>query len=164
MFKVLGSTAQINAAENTDTNLTGGVPIYWYQGDKVADDNADLYDGACDSNAPRDENGAEFPSNNVFVSTGSDSNGQSSGPHPLRASGSTNVALVKTSGQELVFSPQNVLHRLYALSQALTVPTPPTSLVVTLDPAQVNEGAGATEITVTAAFNAGATPPGTPRR
>ena len=37
-------------ADNTSTTGTG-VPIYWFKGDKVADDYADFYDGSWDSNS-----------------------------------------------------------------------------------------------------------------
>ena len=56
-FKVLASTATVNARDHTGT--TGaGVPIYWLGGDRVADGYADFYDGSWDSLAPNDENGA----------------------------------------------------------------------------------------------------------
>ena len=47
-FKALGSTATVDARDNTSTTITGtytGVPIYWLDGDKVADDYSDFYDG-----------------------------------------------------------------------------------------------------------------------
>ena len=45
-FKVLGSTATVNARSHTGTTGTGGVPIYWLNGAKVADNYADFYDGS----------------------------------------------------------------------------------------------------------------------
>ena len=46
-----------DARDNTGTTGTG-VPIYWLGGAKVADDNADFYDGAWDEEATgRRENG-----------------------------------------------------------------------------------------------------------
>ena len=53
-FKVLGSTADVDARDHTGTTGTG-VPIYWMNGDslpgkgKVADDYADFYDGSWDN-------------------------------------------------------------------------------------------------------------------
>ena len=44
-FRVLGSTSDVNARANTGTTGTGGVPIYWLNGSKVADDYDDFYDG-----------------------------------------------------------------------------------------------------------------------
>ena len=44
-FKVLGSTATVNARTYIGTTETGGVPIYWLSGSKVADNYGDFYDG-----------------------------------------------------------------------------------------------------------------------
>ena len=46
-FKVVGSTADTDARDNTET--TGaGVPIYWVNGNKLADGYSDFYDGSWD--------------------------------------------------------------------------------------------------------------------
>ena len=45
-FKVLGSTATVNVRSHTGTTGTGGVPIYWIRGLRVADDYADFFDGS----------------------------------------------------------------------------------------------------------------------
>ena len=50
-FKVVGCTAVADAIENTGTVYRGnapGLPIYWLNGNKVADDYADFYDGSWD--------------------------------------------------------------------------------------------------------------------
>ena len=44
-FRVVGSTAAVDARDNTNTTGTG-VPIYWLNGGKVADNYADFYDGS----------------------------------------------------------------------------------------------------------------------
>ena len=44
-FRVLASTSAISARENTET-IERGFPIYWLNGDKVADDYNDFYDGS----------------------------------------------------------------------------------------------------------------------
>ena len=49
-FRVLGSTEAVDARDNTGTTGTG-VPIYWLNGAKVADDYADFYDGDWDEEA-----------------------------------------------------------------------------------------------------------------
>ena len=46
-FRMLGSTEAVDARDNTGTTGTG-VPIYWLGGAKVADHNADFYDGDWD--------------------------------------------------------------------------------------------------------------------
>ena len=49
-FRMLGSTEAVDARDNTGTTGTG-VAIYWLNGNKVADDNADFYDGGWDEEA-----------------------------------------------------------------------------------------------------------------
>ena len=49
-FRMLGSTEDVDARDNTGTTGTG-VAIYWLGGAKVADDNADFYDGGWDEEA-----------------------------------------------------------------------------------------------------------------
>ena len=49
-FSVVGCTAAVDARDSTATTGTG-VPIYWLNGNKVADDYADFYDGSWDDEA-----------------------------------------------------------------------------------------------------------------
>ncbi len=57
-FRVVGSTAAVDARDNTLTTGDPGVPIYWLGGNKVADDHQDFYDGNWDDEAnPKDESG-----------------------------------------------------------------------------------------------------------
>ena len=57
-FRMLGSTEDVDARDNTGTTGTG-VPIYWLGGAQVADDYADFYDGDWDEEATgRRETGA----------------------------------------------------------------------------------------------------------
>ena len=62
MFSVVGSTATVDARDNTGTAYADddkGIPVYWLGGAKVADDYEDFYDGSWDDEAdPRDESGA----------------------------------------------------------------------------------------------------------
>ena len=44
-FRVVGSTRAVDARDNTGTTGTG-VPIYWLNGRKVANNYADFYDGS----------------------------------------------------------------------------------------------------------------------
>ncbi len=53
-FRVLGSTATVNARDNAMTTGTG-VPIYWLGGARVADNYSDFHDGSWDSAAVRNE-------------------------------------------------------------------------------------------------------------
>ena len=71
-FKVVGSTASVDARDNTGT-IGAGVPIHWLNGAKVADDYADFYDGSWDSSQFRTESGGTTHWDTVW--TGSNSNG-----------------------------------------------------------------------------------------
>ena len=58
-FRALGCTAAVDARDNTSTIGTG-VPIYWLDGAKVADDYADFYDGSWDDEInDKNESGAD---------------------------------------------------------------------------------------------------------
>ena len=82
-FRVLGSTRTVDARDNTATTPTTddrGVPIYWLNGPRAADDYADFYDGAWDNRDPgRNEHGnsvhfgtAFNSGNSIWTGTGSD--------------------------------------------------------------------------------------------
>ena len=83
-FKVVGSTASVDARDNTATTYTNddrGEQIWWLSGGKVADDYGDFYDGSWDTknfSAGRNESGNQFPGNQQIF-TGSDSDGTASG-------------------------------------------------------------------------------------
>ena len=72
-------TTPASTPRTTYTATAKGLPIYWLNGSKVADDYEDFYDGDWDDEAnPRDRSGAvSFPSNGE-VWTGSNSNGTAS--------------------------------------------------------------------------------------
>ena len=49
-FRVVGCTQDDDARDNTSTRYNSadrGVPIYWLNGDKVANQYEDFYDGSC---------------------------------------------------------------------------------------------------------------------
>ena len=77
-FKVLGSTATVNARTHTGTTGTGGVPIYWLDGPKVADNYADFYDGSWnDKDGATLEDGTSLSSGrkDQFICTGTNDDG-----------------------------------------------------------------------------------------
>ena len=78
-FRVVGSTAAVDARDNTNTTGTG-VPIYWLDGGKVANNYADFYDGGWSNEAnPKDESGnAINTGSSLQIFTGSRSNGTES--------------------------------------------------------------------------------------
>ena len=85
LFRVLGSTRDVDARDHTGTTHTSadkGLPIWWVEGPRAADDYQDFYDGSWDHRDPgRRSDGDEFdfPSDfNVFTAgvwTGTRSNG-----------------------------------------------------------------------------------------
>ena len=59
-FKVVGSNASVSARDNTKTTGAGaGIAIYWLNGDKVADDYNDFWDGSWDAQMASDTRGAD---------------------------------------------------------------------------------------------------------
>ena len=139
-FKVLGSTATVDARDNTGT--TGpGVPIYWLNGEQVADDYADFYDGSWDSSDGRFDNGNV--AGNLTVWTGSNADGTkhtaSLGNSVwVRAgnSGDVNRAISAASGTD-----PTVTYRLYGLSPVFEVAKPTTVWIrgsVTVDVCELN--------------------------
>ena len=83
-FRVVGSTAAVDARDNTSTTYTSsdkGVAIYWLGGDKAADDYEDFYDETWDEEASmRDESGTAVTApSSVF--TGSNHDGTTTNWH-----------------------------------------------------------------------------------
>ena len=81
-FRVVGSTRAVDARDNTNTTGTG-VPIYWLNGNKVADNYADFYDDSWDSLSPKNELGQTGFSP---IITGSRENGTADGTRSLGGS------------------------------------------------------------------------------
>ena len=75
-FRVVGSTEGFGARGHTNTT-DPGVPIYYLNGEKIADNYIDFYDGSWDSVEPRNENGDVLT--DVEVWTGTQSDGTCSG-------------------------------------------------------------------------------------
>ena len=85
-FKVLGSTADVDARDNTTTTYTAddkGVAVYWLNGVKVADDYEDFYDGSW-SNA---DGGQGRGRGRPHEPTGRNSSGYLHGQHDRRKGG-----------------------------------------------------------------------------
>ena len=85
-FKVVGCTAAVDARDSTATTGTG-VPIYWLNGNKVADDYADFYDGSWDDEAnDKNELGTDAHDTSQtenYPYTGCAHNGTESFDHPF---------------------------------------------------------------------------------
>ena len=139
-FRVVASTTAVDARDNTATTYTAankGVPIHWLNGDRVADDYEDFYDGSWDNRSGKGKNeaGAGF-SNTAWIWTGSRDNGteggalgNSAGSTPVQLRGST------TLGSNSLFTVTLSLH-LFGLSQVLQVQERPefASLAVVSTP------------------------------
>ena len=136
-FMVVGSTASVDARDNTSTTYTSsdkGVPIYWLNGNKLADDYEDFYDGSWDDEAnQRNESGVSLSINFVFTGTNHDGTKTT---RPLGHTGVTVGALDSTGVNEgplsgLVPVTAGSLRRFYGLSGVFRVGTatndPPTA-------------------------------------
>ena len=77
-FRVVGSTRAVDARDNTYTTGTG-VPIYWLNGRKVANNYADFYDGSWSNEAnPKSELGTNLNLGFLPLFTGSADDGTES--------------------------------------------------------------------------------------
>ena len=82
IFRVVGCTTTKDARDNTGTTYVStdkGVPIYWLNGNKVADDYEDFYDGSWDDEAnDKNQSGTDGPNtsdNDYYPITGCEDNG-----------------------------------------------------------------------------------------
>ena len=148
-FKVLGSTASVDARDHTETTYTAsnkGVPIYWLNGAIAADNYEDLYDGTW-AGSRSNELGA-FVSSFLHVNTGSKNDGTKHA-NPLGSTPDVRYGIRLPAGQVLSSgnASRGLLTQYYALSGVFTVasatapppPAAPTTLVAT---------AGDTEVTL----------------
>ena len=126
-FRALGSTGTVEARDNTRTTYTlfdKGVPIYWLNGDKVADDYEDFYDGSWDNKNGKGKNelGGSF-SNSSHIWTGSNNDGTKDSVYHFGSGGSVRVVRLEESATlsgENVAQTQNS-YPLFALSQVLQI-------------------------------------------
>ena len=101
-FKALASTETVGASDHTGTNESPGVPIYWLGGAKVTDNYSAFYDGAWDSNVPRNESGSTEQVD-IQPFTGSSSDGTKFPDQYLGTTNGTDVRVGDpgSSGDEL---------------------------------------------------------------
>ena len=146
-FRVVGSTADTDARDNTATRYTSaekGVPIYWLNGNKVVDEYEDFYDRGWDdeANAKNRAGNASNPSGGL-VWTGSNSNGTKKNPNSSHnyTLGRSNVNLGElnsSTGDPLDASESNSAWSFlantltnipyYALSGVFVVPSDPPTI------------------------------------
>ena len=151
-FRVVGCTAAVDARDNTATNTNtdgAGVPIYWVNGSKVADDNADFYDGDWDDEAnDKDESGNNGPDTSVGANrpfTGCEHNGTEAATSGgfSSALGTSQVHVGRPNSSLTTSGPlssnntadKNLLRPMYGLSQVFEVaaPGPPPEVTVPND-------------------------------
>ena len=131
-FKVVGSTADTDARDNTET--TGaGVPIYWVNGNKLADGYSDFYDGSWDDETNIKDESGDNRSSPLLIFTGSGNDGtESFVDSDSRALGKTNVRMGQLGAPGTVNSPlsgnfvagKNENYPFYGLSPVFTIATP----------------------------------------
>ena len=126
-FTALVSTVAVHARDNTNTNPNTdgpGVPIFYFNGRKVADDYNDFYDGSWDTQETRSPTG--FTIGNLQVFTGSTSRGVGTvsrlGENFVKF-GRSGEARAEIDNSRLVLHSDSTA-RLYGLSAVLTVPRP----------------------------------------
>ena len=158
-FRVVGCTEDTDARDNTSTTYTGtakGVPIYWLDGTKAADQYEDFYDGSWDDEAnDKNESGTDAHNTSLTVNspyTGCQHNGtESSGTS--RALGTSSVHVGKpnssTSGDGPLGSTARVpasntrplygLSALFQVAAAVVVITPATGAPTITGTAQVGQ-------------------------
>ncbi len=121
-FRVLASTSALSARENTET-IERGFPIYWLNGDKVADDYNDFYDGSwSNTDSARWESGIRTQNRVGYrVWTGSNNDG-SRADYPLggKVARST-TAGITTSTLNYVLDLSTEKYFFYALSPVFEV-------------------------------------------
>ena len=173
-FKVLGSTATVNARTHTGTTGTGGVPIYWLNGTKVADDHGDFYDGSWDDkDGATLEDGTALTSarKSQFICTGTNDDGttasQSLGASSC-AGTKINITGNTLSGATHPISTDSrylVLSGVFRVGNFTTTTTTPVveSVAVTSDPGSAGEYVKDDAIKVTVTFSEAVAVTGTPK-
>ena len=137
LFKVLGSTATVDARANAGTIGTG-FPIYWLNGAKVANNHAGFLDGTWDDVGKKTEYGSNSVAIGVY--TGSNQDGTKHSTYPLGAGHAQQGSLLP-GGNPISQQTQNAIipGYFYALSPVFRVDTPSTPVIVSL--ARVGTGA-----------------------
>ena len=172
-FKVLGSTATVNVRTHTGTTGAGGVPIHWLNGQKVADNYGDFYDGTWDDkDGARLEDGTSLSSarKDQFLCTGTNDDGTTAS-QPLGASSCAGTK-INITGNTLSGAtvPSSTGSRYLVLSGVFRVgnftsPTIPVveSVAVTSDPGSDGEYVKDDAIKVTVTFSEAVAVTGTPK-
>ncbi|TRU33398.1 MAG: PEP-CTERM sorting domain-containing protein [Microcystis aeruginosa Ma_MB_F_20061100_S20] len=127
-WNAIASTATVAARDNTGTNPSSGtgVPIYLIDGNRVANNNADLWDGSIQTQINRTASDQGGISSNVWTGSNTDGSIGTNLGGGFTGSGQTGNSAANDS--TWIFSgfaglgPDSL--RLYGISSVLTVPTP----------------------------------------
>ena len=152
-FRAVGCTADTDARDNTYTTYTStdkGVPIYWLNGAKAADEYEDFYDGSWDDEAnDKNESGTNGPNTSLGENhpvTGCDHDGTEAfnANNFSRALGATQVRLGQpnqsdsgdgplsnTDSRQSLNSLPRLMYGLSAVFQVAAAPGAPTGLTAT---------------------------------
>jgi hypothetical protein len=137
-WTAIGSTSSVDARDNTGTNPIGtGVPIFLLDGEsKIADDNADLWDGTIDHALNVTEAGNTFGGAAIVVWTGTSSNGTKAPGPNIRELGADVVAGGVSNSVTSTWIigggfDKNAPNPLYAISGVLIVGTPAATATAT---------------------------------
>ena len=135
-FTVVGCTADDDARDNTGTTYTRankGIPIYWLNGNKVADNYQDFYDGSWDDEADdRNESGNDAHDTSQFANypwTGCDNDGTEASIGGSNALGNVTVSIGRLGIGAPINSPATDTHPLYGISAVFTVREAPVEAV-----------------------------------
>ena len=135
-FTVVGCTADDDARDNTGTTYTRankGIPIYWLNGNKVADNYQDFYDGSWDDEADdRNESGNDAHDTSQFDNypwTGCDNDGTEASIGGSNALGNVTVSIGRLGIGAPINSPATDTHPLYGISAVFTVREAPVEAV-----------------------------------
>ncbi|MCY4088892.1 MAG: hypothetical protein OXF49_02070 [Candidatus Saccharibacteria bacterium] len=157
-FRVVGSTESVDARVNTWMQSSKGVPVYWLDGVKVADDNRDFYDGSWNANQisqARDENGNAITEYQQDVEnrngtwTGSNNDGTGREGHELGTSRPmlSLVSFTRSNSGPLFFNhfngtrlPNTTERFFYAISQPFEIGSSPQPTQPVLNKADATDG------------------------
>ncbi|GCL58516.1 PEP-CTERM sorting domain-containing protein [Microcystis aeruginosa] len=130
-WKAIGSTASVAARDNTGTNPSStGVPIYLINGNKVANNNADLWDGSIQTAINRTQNDS-LSLQGVFTGTSNDGTAfGNAGLGALNVVWGVNWGFANTTWIEYDQANGSTSQFFYGMSGVLTVPQPPQPVTV----------------------------------
>lgn len=137
-WTAIGSTATVDARDNTNTNpISTGIAIFNFNNQKIADNNADLWDGSIDTAIAYTELGIQITANPYRVWTGSTAAGigqtlnggdqLGTGDSEAQWGGGTDSSSIWAA--RFVANPSTA-YPFYAISDTLQIVPEPSSLVL----------------------------------